>query len=287
MKISTILDRVDSGAIALPEFQRGYVWGRKQVRELMESLYQGFPVGGLLLWETATESADARGDGPLQRGYVQLLLDGQQRVTSLYGLHRGRPPAFFQGDARAFTNLRFHVDLEQFRFYAPVTMRDDPLWLDVSALLQHGPAWAMGTLMPHFGDDEHERMTRFERIMGRINRISQIREIELHDETVTGEDKTVDVVVDLFNKVNSGGTKLSKGDLALAKLCAAWPQAREELQRRLAKWEAAGFRFTMDWLLRTVNAIVTGRAEFSALSEVEPSRFRDGVAEPNAQSTRR
>lgn len=277
MKVSAVLDRIDSGAIALPEFQRGYVWGRKQVRDLVESLYRGFPVGSLLLWETATDSADTRGDGPLQRGYVQLLLDGQQRITSLYGLHRGEAPPFFDGDARAFSDLRFHVEHEEFRFYAPVTMRDDPLWLDVCELLRR-PGWAMTSLMPHLqtGEGAAERL---ERVMQHVTRLHNIREIDLHAEQITGEDKTIEIVVELFNRVNTGGTKLSKGDLALAKLCAAWPEARTEMRRRLAKWEAAGFRFTLEWLLRTVNAIVTGRAEFSALAEVDPTRFRSGVDE--------
>ena len=70
MKISTILDQIELGAIALPEFQRGYVWNRNQVRRLMHSLYRRHPVGMLLVWVTATESASARGDGTLQPGFV-------------------------------------------------------------------------------------------------------------------------------------------------------------------------------------------------------------------------
>jgi len=94
MKISTILDQIDSGTIALPEFQRGYVWNSGQVRGLMQSLYLGHPVGSLLVWVTPTESAYARGNQKLHTGSVELLLDGQQRITSLYGLVRGKPPAF-------------------------------------------------------------------------------------------------------------------------------------------------------------------------------------------------
>jgi hypothetical protein len=278
MKISTVLDRIDSGAVALPEFQRGYVWGRRQVRNLVESLYRRFPVGSLLLWETATESAEARGEGELQRGYVSLLLDGQQRITSLYGLARGTPPPFFDGDPRAFEDLRFHVETEEFAFYAPVRMRDDPLWIDVSAVLQTGPELATG-LLPALGDDEAERLRRFGVVNANVNRLYGIREIDLHAEQITGEDKTIDVVVELFNRVNTGGTKLSNGDLALARLCAAWPEARGELKTRLQKWEGAGFRFSLEWLLRNVNAIVTGRAEFTALTEVPPARFREGVEE--------
>src|ERR1041384_4109201 len=93
-RLSTILDQIDAGSMLLPEFQRGYVWNRDQVRGFMRSLYLGYPVGALLVWETDTTDKAVRG-GP-GGGVRQLLLDGQQRVTSLYGVTRGRPPAFFE-----------------------------------------------------------------------------------------------------------------------------------------------------------------------------------------------
>ena len=81
MKIHTILGQIDLGSMALPEFQRGYVWNRDQVRDLMLSLYRKHPVGSLLTWATRTENADTRGDGAIAPGVVKLLLDGQQRST--------------------------------------------------------------------------------------------------------------------------------------------------------------------------------------------------------------
>ena len=69
MKISTILDHIDSGHIALPEFQRGYVWGREQVRGLFTSLYKRHPVGGLLVWATEAQSAAHRGDALPRRPF--------------------------------------------------------------------------------------------------------------------------------------------------------------------------------------------------------------------------
>lgn len=277
MKISTVIDKIDSGAIALPEFQRGYVWSRRQVRELVESLYHRFPVGSLLLWETATEGAPARGDAVLQPGYVSLLLDGQQRVTSLYGLIKGRPPPFFDGNERAFSELRFNVETERFRFYAPVTMRDDPLWLDVGEVMRRGQAWAMAQL-GSLGEGE-EAQARYQRYLNRLSELYLIREIDLHDEQITGADKTVDLVVDLFNRVNASGTKLSKGDLALAKVCASWPEARDEFKGRLAAWSEQGFDFRLEWFLRNVNAIITDKAEFAALEEVDTGRIREGVSQ--------
>ena len=75
MRISTVLDQIDIGSIALPEFQRGYVWNRDQVRALMQSLYRRFPVGSLLVWTTRSEGASTRGDGAVAPGVVKLLLD--------------------------------------------------------------------------------------------------------------------------------------------------------------------------------------------------------------------
>ncbi len=214
MKISTILDHIDSGHMALPEFQRGYVWNSDQVRKLFASLYLRRPVGGLLVWATKSETAAHRGDGPLAAGVVKLLLDGQQRMTSLYGVVRGRPPEFFDGNARAFTGLRFHLDTESFEFYQPVKMRDDPLWIDVTDLMRRGTD-GLGESVTQLAA-QPALASKVGEYVGRLSRLLGVTDIDLHIEEVTGADKTLDVVVDIFNQVNSGGTKLSKGDLALA-----------------------------------------------------------------------
>ncbi len=91
-KISTILDYIDNGHYALPEFQRGFVWNREQVRALFDSLYKKHPVGSLLAWSTDSAGAVFRGDGTVSPGIVKLLLDGQQRMTTIYGVVRGKPP---------------------------------------------------------------------------------------------------------------------------------------------------------------------------------------------------
>ena len=272
MKVGAILDQIDLGSIALPEFQRGYVWNRNQVRGLMQSLYRRHPVGSLLVWVTPTNAAETRGDQALTQGVVHLLLDGQQRITSLYGLMRGKAPAFFEGHARTFTDLRFHLEDETFAFYLPMKMRDDPLWIDVTELMQKGT----GEVAQRFvGDPEYQ--DRISEYLTRLSRIENIGDIDLHIEEVTGEDKTIDVVVDIFNRVNSGGTKLSKGDLALAKVCAAWPRAREEMNKQLDRWRSNGFFFRLELLLRIVTTTLTGEAKFTALEGVGTDEFRNGL----------
>ncbi len=268
MKLNTILDQIDMGSVALPKFQRGYVWRRRQVRKLMRSLYLGYPVGSLLMWETQTEKAEAKGAAQLASGTVRLLLDGQQRVTSLYGIIRGKPPTFFDGDEKAFLNLYFNLDDEEFEFYGPVKMRDDPRWISVTELMQ--PEKGIRIFFPQIRKIpaviENDRL--FDMYVGRLYDITNIKERELHIEEVSGADKTMDDIVDIFNEVNSAGTTLSKGDLALAKICASWPEAREEMQARLRKWENVGYHFSkrpLDWLLRCITAMLTSQSDFAAL----------------------
>jgi hypothetical protein len=278
MKVSTLIEQIDLGKLALPEFQRGYVWSPNQVRGLMTSLYRHHPVGSLLVWETAVDQAAVRGDGAMPTGgWVDLLLDGQQRITSLYGIIRGRPPRFFDGNAASFTNLRFNMADETFEFYAPVKMRDNPLWVDVTQIMQSDDyAEILEPAEERLAELSIKQLT----CMSRLQRVQNIKQVEFHIERVSGEDKSIDVVVDIFNRVNSGGTTLSKGDLALATICASWPEAREEMKHRLAKWRDRGYGdLKLEWFLRAVTAITTGEAFFSSLSKVDTARFQQGVHE--------
>ena len=268
-RLSTLLDEIDSGVVLLPEFQRGYVWNRDQVRGLMRSLYRAYPVGGLLVWETTSDDITVRG-AAAGTGNRQLLLDGQQRVTSLYGVIRGTPPPFFEGDRTSFTGLHFNVETEAFEFYTPTKMAGDPTWVNVTELFSKGPT----KYLRAFPDVDDDTLDVY---IDRLNRITQIANRDFNSEKITGAGKTVDEVVDIFNKVNSGGTKLSKGDLALAKLCAEWPDARKELRDNLDRWKKAGFRFSLDWLLRNATAVATGRALFSSLSDVSSADFESAL----------
>ncbi|MFO0888329.1 MAG: DUF262 domain-containing protein [Isosphaeraceae bacterium] len=275
MNISTILDHIDSGHMALPEFQRGYVWNRDQVRGLFDSLYRRHPVGGLLVWATESKTATHRGDGALAAGIVKLLLDGQQRMTSLYGVIRGKAPKFFDGNAQTFTGLRFHLDAETFAFYQPVKMQDDPLWIDVTELMKKGTA-GLGLFVARLSSLP-DHVGKVGDYVGRLSRLLGITDVDLYVEEVTGADKTLDIVVDIFNRVNSGGTKLSKGDLALAKICADWPEARDTMKVKLKEWAKADYHFNLDWLLRSVNTALTGEAKFQFLHDKTAEEVQHGL----------
>ncbi len=271
MKLDTIIDHIDMGLFTLPQFQRGYVWNRSQVRNFMLSLYKDYPVGILLIWKTAASQRDIKGNKTLALGIHDLLLDGQQRITTLYGIIKGEAPPFFEGNATAFLNLQFNVETEEFEFYSP-TMKYERRWISVTELMTaEQEEWHFESRLSDYPDKNL--------YLKRLSRIYKLKEREFQMETLTGEKITMDVVVDIFDQVNSGGTKLSKGDLALARICADWPQAREEMQARLNKWLSYGYRFSLDWLLRCINALLTGHGDFEELSrrEVTPTQVLAGL----------
>lgn len=270
MKISEILDQIDLGSFALPEFQRGYVWNRDQVKKLMMSLYRGYPIGGLLIWVTKTDPTITRGDGQLTPGVVNLILDGQQRITSLYGIIRGHAPMFFDGNANSFTGLYFNIKEEYFEFYIATKMKDNPDWISVTELLQLGASNYIGKADP-------ERKMFLFNYLDVLNRLNNIKDTDLYVLNVTGEDKTIDVVVEIFNNVNTGGTKLNKGDLALAKICSMWPDARSEMKKYLKQLQGAGYYFSLEWLLRCVTVYMTGRSYFAELDKYSIEDFKNAL----------
>lgn len=278
MKISAILNNIELEQFALPEFQRGYVWGREDVRNLFDSLYRRYPVGGFLVWTTQPDPQTVRGDTGKTGSAVKLLLDGQQRATSLYGVVRGGPPEFFQGNERAFTDLYFNVETETFEFYGPVKMADDPLWVSVTDLFRAELSDIVKGVAQHTAD-----LDQTLRYQERLMTLRDIGEIDLHIEEIAGDNRSVDEVVEIFNRVNSGGTKLSSADLALARLCAHSPQVRNELRRLLGGWEKAQFSFRQEWLLRCATAVATNQASFNSLREVSVSEF-DAALKRAAQS---
>ncbi len=277
MDVNTILGLINTGSIALPRFQRGYVWKRPDVSKLMQSLYKRYPVGNLLIWETQATQDIIRGEQVLGPGAHKLLLDGQQRITTLYGIIYDKVPPFSDGNPASFRNLYFNVETEVFEFYGPVRMKNDPLWISVTEVMQKG-------LDPFF-----ERFAALESktvYFSRVNQLANIKNRFFHIETVSGTDKDIDTVVDIFNQVNSGGTKLSKGDLALAKISAYWPEARGEMQVRLDRWRQAGYdKFNLDWVLRCINAILTGQSDFAELDRhaFDAAKISDGLKRAEKQ----
>jgi uncharacterized protein with ParB-like and HNH nuclease domain len=97
MKIEQILDKIDENQLFVPAFQREFVWKRDNVKNLVDSLIKDYPIGTMLTWET-NNPPELKGnwDYDSRQGSVKILLDGQQRITSLYLLIRGEIPPYYK-----------------------------------------------------------------------------------------------------------------------------------------------------------------------------------------------
>ena len=234
-KLAAILDQIDSGSALLPEFQRGYVWSSGQGPGAHAVPVPRVPgrrpayLGNPGRWRAGPRRGRG-GPGPRV-----LILDGQQRITSLYGITRGRPPAFFRGMRRHSPACGSTWRTRHSSSTRPQDARR-PAVDRRHVAVQPRPRTAPG--------GTHADPRTQPRIVSHVQRLARLRQVlerDFHEEKITGEDKSIDVVVDIFNLVNSGGTKLSKGDLALAKKCAHWPEARATMRTYLGQWEKEGF----------------------------------------------
>ena len=152
-------------------------------------------------------------------------------------------------------------------------MKGNPHWIKVTKLMQMGA----GNYISESMEDDPVGNQFLMQQLDKLNRIDNIKKTDLHIQQVAGEDKTIDVVVEIFNNVNSGGTKLSKGDLALAKICGQWTDARNEMKVVLKHFYQAGYNFQLEWLLRCITVYLTGRPYFSELNKVNITDFKKAL----------
>ena len=139
MKISTILEKIDENQLFVPAFQREYVWKRDDAKQLIDSLIKEYPTGTMLTWETANPP-ELKGPHKYneKQGAVKLLLDGQQRVTTLYMLIRGVIPPYYStleimNDTR---DLFVQLETLELSYYMRTRMENNPLWQNITDVFQ-------------------------------------------------------------------------------------------------------------------------------------------------------
>ncbi len=259
MTISELIKDIEEGSLLLPEFQRGYEWGQTKVRLYLESLYRGYPTGAFLIWKTPNPGLIR---GPLASAdgaTFQLILDGQQRLTSLYALLKGKAPPFYEGE-HLFFNLYFNVKTEEFKYWKKMEMQGKPEWVPVTRFFQYGLGEYLKSGGPLTQDEIGLLMTFF-------NRLAQMEKVKSYTYylDILGE-RNMDEAVRIFNLVNSQGTPLTKSDLALSHVCALWPGARQVMRTaRDQLKQDAGFEFSLDFFTRCTSCVATGSGLYEPL----------------------
>lgn len=252
--IEDLLRDIESHEYILPEFQRGYVWSQKQVKEYLTSLYRGYPTGTFLVWKTP-EVQKVRGSNVNQDSkYFKLILDGQQRLTSLYALFKGKPPEFYEGE-KLFFNLYFNVETEEFTYYMEKMMKGNMEWIPVTEFLQNKD---VGKFISQI--ESPDAKLYYTNNIGKLVKLNDIRNYTYHLTEIS--ELNIEEVVTIFNLVNSSGTPLSKADLALAHICSYWPEARDIFKEFHQKFKAINFDFGLDFLTVCISAVAVDSVLF-------------------------
>lgn len=245
-KVHELLRSIDLKEYILPEFQRGYVWTPKQVKEYLTSLYRRYPSGSFLIWKTPQSQKSRGGEADNENKYYKLILDGQQRLTSLYALFNGAPPPFYEGE-KLFFNIYFNLDTEEFVYYMEKKMKGSIEWIPVTEFLRYGD---VGKFIASTSDNAR---TYYNENLSKLIKLNEIRNYDYFITEVSELD--INEVVTVFNLVNSSGTPLSKADLALAHICSYWPEARDVFKNSQEKFKKYYFDFGLDFLTICISAI--------------------------------
>ena len=281
--LSNLLHYIDLGDIGLPDIQRPFVWSNAKVRDLFDSMYRGFPVGYLLFWEnTAIGGVKQIGMGDKAHTVAnRLIVDGQQRLTSLYAVFRGKK--VFDADYRERTiEVAFNPRLGKFDV-TDAAIRRDPEWIsNISEL------WASGRSSRKIINDFIDRLSEKvelgeedeETIALNLDRVFDLQEYPF---TALEISSTVDEeqVADIFVRINSEGVKLNQADFILTLLSVFWDQGRAALETfcresrkapPLGVTDASPFNHMIqpdpDQLLRVAVALGFGRGRLKSVYQI-------------------
>jgi hypothetical protein len=250
MKISTILDKIDENQLFVPAFQREYVWKRDDAKLLIDSLIKEYPTGTMLTWETANPPELKGGhEYNSNQGAVKILLDGQQRVTTLYLLMKGQIPPYYTAADISNDTRGLFVNLEtlELSYYMKLRMENNPFWQDITDVFQGKVnPFALQPKLQALGKELG--MDELQKLNNAINTITRIRDRDFPEQTIPVK-ATIREAIDIFYKVNASGVALTDAELALAQITGYWPQARQRFKSKLAEMEQNGFQFGLDWLV--------------------------------------
>lgn len=301
--VNELINKIERGEVRLPEIQRRYIWQSTRVRDLFDSLYRGYPSGTILLWETDDQElplqdmAIEQQDNPFSN--TRLLLDGQQRLTSLAAVIRGekvtvrgrekpiellfnlehpddsdivtevheKGPEDKNGEERLEDETDSTEDELQNRLnrmafvVATKKLERLPQWVKVSEVFKNNndTTFLRQAGVKDFDDPKYRRYT---------DRLAKLRKIREYTYRIDVLDKKLSYneVTEIFVRVNSSGVKLRSADLALAQITAKWHNSLQEFQKFQEECIGSGFNLDLGSVhLRNLVVFATAQSRFGTV----------------------
>ena len=296
MEISELVAKIERGDIRLPEMQRQYVWRSTRVRDLLDSLYRGYPSGTILTWET-DESVATR-DFSVEQSNAhldrfELLLDGQQRLTSLSAIINDKP-LIVRGRKRPIDILfnlehpeetQIVTEVEEVNGTGSDSTEDETIDASEDELLKRFDQMAFVVHTKKLSNQPHwvsvtevfkeESDTPFLRKAGvnsmddprydkYVARLKKLRDIKKYGYRVHTLDrgKSYEEVTEIFVRVNSLGAKLRSSDLALAQITAKWRGALEIFKQFENECHGMDFDLDLSIHLKALVSFASGQSRF-------------------------
>lgn len=205
--VDNIISWISSGEIAIPEMQRPFVWETSKVRDLMDSLYKGYPVGYLIIWKNPDVKLK---DGTLSSG-KKIVIDGQQRITALTAAIAGKD-VVNQQYKKVRIKISFNPIDEKFEVFNPAIEKDSKYINDISEVFK--PDFNSFNFAVKYGELNNVNPADVS------NTITKLTAIKNNSIGVIDLDSDLDIetVTDIFIRINSKGTVLSQADFAMSKI---------------------------------------------------------------------
>lgn len=300
-KVHELVGMIERGELRLPEMQRQYVWRSTRVRDLLDSLYRGYPSGTILLWETDEAVPEQNFAVSQQKNpylNTRLLLDGQQRLTSLSAVIRGEPVTVF--GRKKPIDLLFNLEhpdvlttitevneeanddedlvedeadasedelLQRFNqmtfVVATKKLEQLPQWVKVSDVFKtnsDGP-FLKAAGVTTFDDPRYEKFSQ------RLAKLRGIRDYEYRMD-VLERTLSYDEVTEIFVRVNSLGAKLRSSDLALAQITAKWKHSLQTFLDFRSQCADTGFELELGLHLKNLVVFATGQSRFKTVGSL-------------------
>ena len=300
--VAKLVDQFMDGEIQLPEMQRRYVWTREKVRALVDSIYKGYPSGSILLWETNTQvpthsSAAVNASRGAKR--PTLLLDGQQRITSLAAVIAGTPVKMKVGKSVKAVRVEVYFNVDHPDSPTGADSPDDEdsadddnyddnddagapshrifrlggsaaagrHWVSVTEVFKKGAFKAL-TENGIRSDDPN-----FEKYITRLTRLADLKKYQ-YPVQILERDTPYPEVTDIFVRLNSQGSKLRKVDLALAQVTVRWRGAMKVFADAAADYRKKGFDLDEGFLLKCLVSVSTYQNTFENIDRIGTGKLK-------------
>lgn len=236
LTVNQLIERIDTGELGLPELQRPFIWKDAKVRDLFDSMMRGYPIGYLMLWQCPTlEKKKSIGVG--NHSYAApsaVIIDGQQRLTSLYAVMKGKKVVNSKYDEKSII-ISYHPLLNKFEVGYQATKRDKEWVYNISDIFTSS-SWLFITNF--IAELESYRITKGgvltneekSQIAENINAVYNLMQhtLPVFDIKANAEEEDVS---EIFVRVNSGGVSLKQNDFILTLLSLYWDDGRKQIER--------------------------------------------------------